>query len=139
MREITLPEAAAVLGLTREGVRRRLLKGRLEGRKSNETGEWVVLLPDELAAPTLANGGQASASVAEGCQQLEVEAARLEERLAAADRLLAEREAVILDLRAERDRMAELLRASLDRPSWLERLARALRARKPDAVPKGAE
>src|SRR3954453_16107402 len=68
MREITLPQAAAVLGLTREGGRRRLLKGRLEGRKSNETGEWVVLLPDELAAPTLANGGQASASVAERCQ-----------------------------------------------------------------------
>jgi hypothetical protein len=127
MREVTLPEAAGILGLTREGVRRRLLKGRLEGRKSNETGEWTVLLPDELLTTTVANGGPASASVAERCQRLEIEVARLEERLAAADRLLAEREAVILDLRADRDRTATLLRATLDRPGWWERVMRTLR------------
>src|SRR5215217_6462913 len=36
LHEVSLPEAASILGMTREGVRR-LLKGRLEGRKSNET------------------------------------------------------------------------------------------------------
>ena len=48
---------------------------------------------------------------------LQIEAARLEERLAAADRLLAEREVTILDLRRERDRLAaELVEAR--RPWW---------------------
>src|SRR4051794_26636804 len=127
MREVSLPEAASILGLTREGVRRRLLRGRLEGRKSNETGEWTIKLPDEQTLPTVGDNGQPSAIVADRCHELEVELARLEERLTAADRLLAEREATIADLRQERDQMAAMLRATLDRPGWVERMLRALR------------
>jgi septal ring factor EnvC (AmiA/AmiB activator) len=121
MREVSLPEAAAILGMTREGVRRRLLKGRLEGRKSNETGEWTVLLSEEQLSPTAANGSQASATVADERQRLQVELARFEERLSAADRLLAEREATIADLRRDRDRLTDQLSAMIAearRPWW---------------------
>lgn len=121
MREVPLPQAAALLGMTREGVRRRLLKGRLEGRKSNETGEWTVLLSDEQLLPTSVNGSQASATVADNRQRLQVELARFEERLLAADRLLAERETTIADLRRDRDRLADQLQAALvdaRRPWW---------------------
>jgi hypothetical protein len=38
------------------------------------------------------------------------------------------REALV-EMRADRDRMAGLLKAALERPSWLERLARAVRGR----------
>lgn len=139
MREVTLPEAANALGLTREGVRRRLLKERLEGHKSQETGEWLVMLSDEqaarLAPPTVADGAQPSPTVGSGGpelvaerQRLEVEAARLEERLAAAERLLAEREGTIADLRRERERADRLERelAEARRPLLL-RLVDALR------------
>ena len=47
MRELPIHEAAVLLGLTKEGVRRRVLKGRLEGRKGND-GQWIVFVPDEL-------------------------------------------------------------------------------------------
>ena len=114
MREVSLPEAAVLLGLTREGVRRRLLKGRLEGRKSNETKEWIVSLPDEVWAPTVADG---SPTVGNDGQELRVQLARLEERLAATDRLLAEREGTIADLRQERDRLLDELVAAC-RPWW---------------------
>jgi hypothetical protein len=104
-----------------------LLKGRLEGRKTNETKEWIVYLPDEALPPTFANG---TPTVGNGSQELQVQLARLEERLAAAERLLAEREATITDLRKERDRAdryeADLSR--LRRPLW-ERLIEALRRR----------
>jgi hypothetical protein len=90
LREVSLPEAASILGMTREGVRRRLLKGRLEGRKSNETNEWVVLLQDELVAASVANDGQKLPPHANGSQPLQIELARLEERLVAAGRVEAE-------------------------------------------------
>ena len=56
------------------------------------------------------------------CQELEIALARAEERLAAADRLLMERETTIADLRGERDRL-------LDRGlgAWWRRLALQLR------------
>jgi hypothetical protein len=100
--------------MTREGVRRRLLKGRLEGRKSNETNEWVVLLPDELVVASVANDGQKLALHANGSQQLQIELARLEERLAAAGRVEAELRDALVDSRARLNR-AE---ARLAMPWW---------------------
>jgi hypothetical protein len=129
LREVSLPEAASILGLTREGVRRRLLKGRLEGRKSNETREWIVYLPDEAVAPTVANG---TPSIGKSSQELQVQLARLEERLAALEDLAAERLETIGDLRRDRDRLVvELVEARHElaqqrRPLW-ERLLEAVR------------
>jgi hypothetical protein len=113
-------EAAVLLGMTKEGVRRRVLKGRLEGRKGND-GEWIVFVPDELAGTRqpAAPSDQELAALGARCQALELTAARLEERLAAADRLLTEREATILDLRQERDRLLERGLAA-----WLRRVLR---------------
>jgi hypothetical protein len=104
LREVSLPEAASILGMTREGVRRRLLKGRLEGRKSNETNEWVVLLQDELVAASVANDGQKLPPHANGSQPLQMELARLEERLVAAGRVEAELRDALADTRARLDR-----------------------------------
>ncbi len=107
VRDVSLPEAAAILGLTREGVRRRLLRGRLDGRKSNETGEWIVTLPDDAGLAPVGNGEQSSVTVAdrgqelEASRQLELELARAEERLVAAEALMGERDRTIGELRRE--------------------------------------
>lgn len=43
VREVTVKEAATVLGLSREGVRKRLQRGTLSGRKTGMS--WTVFLP----------------------------------------------------------------------------------------------
>ncbi len=73
-----------------------------------------MLLPDELVAASVAKDGQKLALHANGSQQLQIELARLEERLAAAGRVEAELRDALADSRARLDR-AE---ARLAMPWW---------------------
>jgi hypothetical protein len=135
-------EAARVLGLSADGVRKRASRGLIESRKANDgtlrylitagmveaarsrprmSADTSAAVAGHSAGPTAAGPGQ-SADTA-----LLVENARLAERLAAEARRSTDLLGVITDLRADRDRLAAEL--ALARKGWLERLIEAVRKR----------
>ena len=79
-----------------------------------------MLLPDAVETPTVGNGAQRSATVGDRGQKLRVEVARLEERLAAEQRVTAELRAA---LEREKER-ADRLEALALRPWWARLLGR---------------
>jgi hypothetical protein len=138
---LTISEAAGAWGVARDTVRRWVRTKAVEATRDN-SGMWRI-------AP-----GQNPPPATLGCRGPRATPGQLEDDLGhplpasapdvtlAAELSAARTEAAMLrealtDARTERDRMAELLRAALDRPTWLERLARVLRTRKPDAGSKG--
>jgi len=149
---VTVAEAARRLGVTPRAVRNRMKRDTLHSRARGNEGR-EVFLPADMGQGNGSGDGQGTDQVmGPGDRQGDGD---LHRRLAAAEQELAVAKAVALakeaaaervidvlnqrvaELQAERDRMAELLRVALDRPSWLERLARALRGTgKPDAGPK---
>jgi hypothetical protein len=127
----TLREAGERLNLSRGALRRRIARGLLEHRKSND-GMVRVLIPSELE-PAPGQAGQARAgSVPPGHGHLlgqlaeaRVEAALARGELAAEARRSTDLLGVISDLRADRDRLAAELAEA--RKGWLERLLEAVR------------
>ena len=135
---LTISEAAEAWGVARDTVRRWVRTKAVEATRDN-AGMWRIAPGQNPPPATLGRRGPRAtpgqlendpghhppASAPDVPLAAELAAARMEAAML--------REA-LADARAERDRMAGLLKAALDRPSWLERLVRALRARKPDAV-----
>jgi hypothetical protein len=113
LRQVSITEAASLLGMTREGVRRRLLKGRLEGRKEQETGEWVVYVPDGVQqAPTAFRTRQLDADVVERGKQLAPTAVTLlQERLEATERERDGLREQVVELRVAMGRVEAALEA----------------------------
>src|SRR3954464_12666465 len=127
---LTISEAAERTGKKIDAMRALVRRGRLPRKKGNR-GEWLVQLPETPAQVALdpaldsdldqaldSDLDSELASLREQVTELRLALARAEGELAttravaeanaaAADRLLAEREATIADLRGERDRLLD--------------------------------
>ena len=129
---LAVAEAAPLLGLTVDGLRSRIRRGLVTTRKGND-GRLLVSVSanarttgHEQVTDTLDDRLEASELRAE-VVELRVTLARVEERLAAAERRERDAATVTADLRAERDRLAAEL-AEARKPA-LVRLLEALRRR----------
>jgi len=100
---VTISEAAELLGVSRDTVRRRLKSGVLTGeqRPGPNGTTWYVTLPTEAVTAAIV----AAPAEGDGDDQ---DAARLrDERDAALDRLITARDEMIAELRDERDAWRE--------------------------------
>src|SRR3954451_8521950 len=141
---VTVQEAARRMGRSVDAVRSALRRGTLLGFKGND-GEWRVHLPaddrqlgDEpnLSTVLRQENDRLRAELEQACDGMETWRRQAEDgRVAVAElRTRAELLQVALNREVARaDGLAAELHAALHRPSWLERLPRARRARKPDA------
>ena len=143
-------QAARVLGLSADGVRKRAIRGLIEHRKAND-GTLRYLIPADMVEEVSENRPQTSAETSSPVSgqaadtALLVEIARLEERLAAETRrsselqgrldrletsLELERARADAALAAERSRADRLAaELALARKGWLERVLEAVRRR----------
>ena len=118
MQELSIEEAADRLGMTREGVRKRLIKGQLDGRRGND-GRWTVLLSEEVEErlPPIAKRwqqeaerlGQQLATVATERDELKLAVTKLSTLQAALEQRVADKEEIVCDLRSERDRILGII------------------------------
>jgi hypothetical protein len=111
---LSVAEAARRLGVTEKAVRNRIRRGTLEWRSAGNHGREVLLSPDMEAGDAAGD----AAGDDPGTVELQVRAARLEERLAVVER---ERD-LYRDL--FRDREAALAEA---RRPWLAKVLEGLR------------
>jgi hypothetical protein len=136
---LTLGEAGQKLGLSKDALRKRVTRGKLDARKGND-GTLRVLVTSAMltgqdgdSSTTVHDRGEVGRllvqldearergeAAASEAAEARLALARIEERLAASER----RES---DLRAERDRLAAELAEA--RKPWLVRLVEALRRR----------
>jgi hypothetical protein len=125
---LTISEAAERSGRKIDAMRALVRRGRVPRRKGNN-GAWLVQLPETLTQPDRDNALDAVLDndldidlslLREQVTELRLSLARTEGELttvrsvaeanaAAAERLLAERNATIAEVKAERDRLLELL------------------------------
>jgi chromosome segregation ATPase len=132
-----LDEAGQKLGLSRDALRKRIARGKLEARRSNDGTLRVLVTSAMLAGQVQDTSGldrdddetvrllvqlEAAQERAEAATK---EAAEARERAARAEGEGGALQAQVADLRAERDRLsAELAEA---RKGWLERVLEAVR------------
>jgi hypothetical protein len=125
-------QAARVLGLSADGVRKRAIRGLIEHRKAND-GTLRYLIPADMVEEVSENRPQTSAETSSPVSgqaadtALLVENARLAERLAAEERRSTDLQAVLELERARADRLAAELTEA--RKPALVRLVEALRRR----------
>jgi hypothetical protein len=125
-------QAARVLGLSADGVRKRAIRGLIEHRKAND-GTLRYLIPADMIEEVSENRPQTSAETSSPVSgqaadtALLVENTRLAERLAAEERRSTELQAILELERARADRLEDAL--VLARKGWLERLIETLRKR----------
>jgi hypothetical protein len=125
-------QAARVLGLSADGVRKRAIRGLIEHRKVND-GTLRYLIPADMVEEVSENRPQTSAETSSPVSgqaadtALLVENARLAERLAAEERRSTDLQAVLELERARADRLAAELTEA--RKPALVRLVEALRRR----------
>jgi hypothetical protein len=125
---LTISEAAERSGRKIDAMRALVRRGRVPRRKGNN-GAWLVQLPEALTQPDRDNALDPALDndldtdlllLREQVTELRLSLARTEGELAtvrsvaeanaaAAERLLAERNATIAEVKAERDRLLELL------------------------------
>ena len=132
-------QAARVLGLSADGVRKRAIRGLIEHRKAND-GTLRYLIPADMVEEVSKNRPQTSAETSSPVSgqaadtALLVENARLAERLAAEERRSTELQDALAELRAVLEReqaRGDRLEVALveARKGWLERLLEAVRRR----------
>ena len=132
-------QAARVLGLSADGVRKRAIRGLIEHRKAND-GTLRYLIPADMVEEVSENRPQTSAETSSPVSgqaadtALLVENARLAERLAAEERRSTELQDALAELRAVLEReqaRGDRLEVALveARKGWLERLLEAVRKR----------
>jgi hypothetical protein len=132
-------QAARVLGLSADGVRKRAIRGLIEHRKAND-GTLRYLIPADMVEEVSEDRPQTSAETSSPVSgqatdtALLVENARLAERLAAEERRSTELQGALTELRAvlgrEQARGDRLEVALVEaRKGWLERLLEAVRKR----------
>ena len=114
---LTITEAARRLGVTPKAIRNRIHHNTIEWRSAGNRGREVLVTPDMEVDP-----GDSPGTVA-----LQVQVARLEERLAASERREGDLASALQYERTERVKLAAELAEA--RKGWLERLIEAVRRR----------
>jgi len=123
MAEVTLTEAATLLGITREAVRSRVRRKLLDGRKRAD-GIWVVTIPDHdlPTGTTTVDDRAAPAAAAETVAALREALAALREQLTMQDRQLLAREREVQELHVLLQNTQRLIPATVpDAPQAAER------------------
>jgi hypothetical protein len=134
---LDLDTAGQRLGLSRDAIRKRIARGKLEARRSNDGTLRVLVTSAMLAGQVQDTSGpdrdddetvrllvqlEAAQERAEAATK---EAAEARERAARAEGEGGALQAQVADLRAERDRLSAALAEA--RKGWLERLLEAVR------------
>jgi hypothetical protein len=116
-RWVSIGQAARMLGVGRPAIYGRIKRGTLPARRSNEDGAWQVAIDSETVAATEAIR-ERDESRGDDVTVLRIENGRLEERLAAVERELADKVVRLDRTEAELASTREKLIAEMGRSIW---------------------